>query len=187
LWYAYFLVPLGCAIGVIDAGDTGLPAIEFDSRWLIVPLVFGALVLGSTWGDYRRLESAYRTLNADSNLDAATAASLDAVGASIGKYSLMAPQAAVLRLRAWRSGDVERLPQIVAVCDSMLPYKVQYNTLTACMAAYTIAGRKAEADQINEIACGAFAPVHSKPFIEYADKLYQRQNWALPEKGRCLN
>ncbi|GAA5159490.1 PglL family O-oligosaccharyltransferase [Viridibacterium curvum] len=186
LWYVYFLVPLGCAIGVIDAGDERLPSLRFNALWLIVPLALGAVVLGSTWGDYRRLEQAYKTLNADTSPDLATAARLDAVGASIGAHSLLAPQAAVLRLRAWRTSDADRLPAIVEVCDRMLPHKVQYNTLTACMAAYTMADRKAEADRINEIACGAFAPIHSKPFVEYAQKLYLRKDWALPDKGRCL-
>ncbi len=84
----------------------------------------------------------------------------------------MAPQAAILRLRAWRTSDLQRLPQIVQVCDESLKIKPQYNSFTACMTAYTLSGRKADADQINEIVCGAFAPMHSRPFIEYAQKLY---------------
>jgi hypothetical protein len=54
------------------------------------------------------------------------------------------------------------------------------------MTAYTLSGRKADADQINEIVCGAFAPMHSRPFVEYAQKLYAERKWALPAKGRCL-
>ncbi|MDB5801559.1 MAG: O-Antigen polymerase [Rhodocyclales bacterium] len=186
LWYAYFLVPLACAIGVVDAGDEGLPTLRFDSRWLLIPVVIGALILASTWRDYRRLEWAYKTLNATSVMDVTTADQLDAIGASIGKASLMAPQAAILRLRAWRNTDLQRLPQIVQVCDDSLKIKPQYNSFTACMTAYTLSGRKADADEINEIVCGAFAPMHSRPFIEYAQKLYATRKWELPAKGRCL-
>jgi O-antigen ligase len=187
LWYAYFLVPLGCAIALIDTGDLRLPALRFNALWLLLPLLGGAFLLGSTWRDYRVLETAYRTLNANNSPDAMTAARLDAVGASIRPYSLLAPQAAVLRLRAWRNTDLPRVPQIVEVCDEALIYKPQYNTLTACVAAYTFAGRKPDADRINEIVCGAFAPVHSKPFVEYSQKLYLQRNWRLPDKGRCLD
>jgi hypothetical protein len=185
LWYAYFLVPLACAIGVVDAGDERLPTLRFNARWLLIPVLVGAVVLGSTWRDYRRLEAAYKILNETSVLNAGTAAELDAIGASIGQASLMAPQAAILRLRAWRTTDQQRLPQIVQVCDESLKIKPQYNSFTACMTAYTLSGRKADADQINEIVCGAFAPIHSRPFIEYAQKLYATRKWELPEKGRC--
>lgn len=186
LWYVYFLVPVGCAIAVIDAGDESLPTLRFDARWIILPLAVAAWMLGSTWSDYRKLEAAYRTLNAETNLDAKTADWLDAVGASVSNRSLMAPQAALLRMRAWRNSDKARVPEIVAVCDAALRYKPQYNSLTACVAAYTFAGRKEDADLINEIACGAFAPVHSKPFVEYSQKLYAQRGWSLPEKGNCL-
>ncbi|HSD38407.1 MAG TPA: Wzy polymerase domain-containing protein [Rhodocyclaceae bacterium] len=186
LWYTYFLVPLACAIGVIDAGDERLPTLRFNSRWLLVPVLIGAVILTSTWRDYRKLESAYMKLNATSVMDVETSAQLDAVGASIGTTSLMAPQAAILRLRAWRTTDLQRVPQIVQVCDESLKIKPQYNSFTACMTAYTLSGRKADADQINEIVCGAFAPMHSRPFIEYAQKLYASRKWELPPKGRCL-
>jgi hypothetical protein len=186
LWYAYFLVPLACAIGVIDAGDEGLPTLRFNSRWLLIPVVIGAVILASTWRDYRRLEFAYATLNAHSTLDATTADKLDAVGASVSKYSLMAPQAAILRLRAWRNTDLQRLPKIVQVCDNNLKIKPQYTSFTACMTAYTLSGRKAEADEINEIVCGAFAPIHSRPFIQYAQALYAKRGWVLPALGRCF-
>jgi len=186
LWYAYFLVPFACAIGVIDAGDERLPTLRFNSRWLLIPVLLGAVILTSTWRDYRKLESAYKELNVTGMMDVETSARLDAVGASIGKASLMAPQAAILRMRVWRNNDLQRLPQIVRVCDESLKIKPQYNSFTACMTAYTLSGRKADADQINEIVCGAFAPIHSRPFMEYAQKLYAARKWELPPKGRCL-
>ncbi len=81
LWYTYFLVPFACAIGVVDAGDEGLPTLRFNARWLLIPVAVGAWILASTWHDYRRLEDGYKTLNDTSVLDAATSAHLDAVGA----------------------------------------------------------------------------------------------------------
>ncbi|MDB5814918.1 MAG: lipid core-O-antigen ligase-like enyme [Rhodocyclales bacterium] len=186
LWYTYFLVPFACAIGVVDAGDEGLPTLRFNARWLLIPVAIGVVILASTWRDYRRLESAYKTLNDTSVMDATTSEQLDAIGASISKASLLAPQAAILRLRAWRNTDLQRLPEIVKVCDESLKIKPQYNSFTACMTAYTLSGRKADADQINEIVCGAFAPMHSRPFIQYAQKLYATRKWQLPAKGRCL-
>lgn len=59
--YAYFLIPAGLLAGVVDRDHPGAK-LTFDSRWMILPVLGGTVLLAAVFSEYRQIEEAHRQM-----------------------------------------------------------------------------------------------------------------------------
>ncbi|HEX5126443.1 MAG TPA: Wzy polymerase domain-containing protein [Rhodocyclaceae bacterium] len=185
LWYTYFLVPFGFAIGVIDARDETLPVVTFSRAWLIPPLVAGAAILAWTYRDYERLEEGYRIVNSEDKLSSEDVARIERLAKGVNHYSIFSTHAGILRLRAWQSAS-NTSREMATLCDSAARVKPSYAVLTQCITAYAMQGRKADSDLMVDVICGAYPPSSRWEFSNIVRSAYAQRKWAMPVRAECL-
>lgn len=187
LWYTYFLIPAGLAMGMIAAAEPrGEPGVTFSSRWLLLPTLF--LGVGLVWSmrDYLLLEKAYARFPYGAVASEQSFVESRDVGARISDWSLLALHARSLQIRAWPPEREEAATEVVGLCDRYLRYKPNFQTLTQCALAYGQAGREAEAVQAGAMVCGAYPAIYHGRFPTDLAAIFQRQGWAVRPEMYCI-
>ncbi|PAS99198.1 MAG: hypothetical protein BSR46_09395 [Candidatus Dactylopiibacterium carminicum] len=153
LWYVYFIVPLGLAMGVADATDRALPVLHLP-RWPGFLLGLVAL-LGCLWAlhDWHAVRQANRLLTVaeDSASRVKAAKLLDRVL----PWSVLAAHAEGLRLQAWAPEDGGAAAQ-AARCDAFWQRKPSWFMMQRCAQAYALTGQAASLERIAVAFCDGF-------------------------------
>lgn len=186
LWYAYFLLPLGAAIGVLDGPDDSLPTFEFSPVLAALPFAAGVALLVGTMQDYRALEEGYAIVNNDATVTPDEQVKIRALADGVSSYSMFATHAGILKLRAWQGADPGSAREMAALCDSAVRAKPSYSVLEKCVGAYALRMRRIDAVHTIDVICGAYpAPVrHNLPAI--AQYYWQRNGWTPLNRPGCV-
>lgn len=188
LWYTYFLIPVGLALGLIVLAEEGaLPRHRPGVRWLAV-LAWGVVVAGLAWSlrDYRLLEGAYARFPYGSEADEDSFADSREVGARIADFSLFAPHARALQIRAWPATRTDAAGEVAALCKRHLPAKPNFQTLTQCALAYAQSGQEAPAAQAAAMVCGAYPAIYHGRFPAALAASFRQQGWSLHSDMYCI-
>ena len=186
LWYAYFLVPMGLVLGVLDAGDETLPELRMPAWFGRISSVLGLLVLAWIIADWVALRSSYENLSdAEPQAPLEETVSVMRVLEWIGPLSVFSAHAEGLRIQAWRpeNGGIE---SVVSRCDRTWPYKPAWFMMMRCGEAYAISDESARLDRLAKALCDGF-PKHHKPLQEWAENFDAKGLASLKITGRaCL-
>ncbi|MFT4171211.1 MAG: Wzy polymerase domain-containing protein [Rhodocyclaceae bacterium] len=186
LWYAYFIVPLGLAIGVLDGRDDSLATFEVPRWALALPLCLAVGVLGWTWRDYQALERGYALINDDTPLTHAEREEVYRLAGTVSPYSMFATHAGILKLRAWPAGDVADSRGMAALCDTAARAKPSYTVLEKCVSAYAIQQHRARATLMVDVICGAYPEPVRRALPAIVREAWQHNGWPVPRRAGCV-
>ena len=154
LWYVYFMIPLGLAMGVADAQQLALPVLRLP-RPLTVTMAVLALG-GLVWvaHDWQVLRAAHGLL-AGGSPSAPLRERAQAHLARVVPWSALSPHAQVLRVQAWDAAD-GNAAQMADHCDAFWQRKPSWYMMQRCAEAYGLAGREAALTRIATAFCDGF-------------------------------
>ncbi|MBS1210638.1 MAG: polymerase [Proteobacteria bacterium] len=186
LWYTYFLVPVGLAMGLADAEDQHLPVLRLP-RALGVSLAVLALgVLVWVGHDWLAVRSAYSTLAAEEPRPSlATREIARAELAKVSRYSVFALHAETLRLQSWHP-DEGGAAQMADRCDAHWQYKPGWYLMMRCGEAYAQAERGPALKRLVVALCDGF-PAYRASLNDWAGDYDAAARQGLRIGGRaCL-
>lgn len=165
LWQTYFLVPAAIAGGALEARATSLPLPGRYRGFAWAGLLAGALLLGSLWHDYGRLER----VAASTRPGSAPALVEFGLGEALAlqRHSLLAPQATVAAAGAMGISR-EYLRDKLVLCDAALRITPTGDVVAKCSASAALAGRQSEARQLLQKAGRVYGPHPAWPSLQAA-------------------
>lgn len=188
LWYTYFTIPAGLAVGVVMATTSRsiLVSQGWSARWLLLPAGLIALGLSWTMRENRALEELYERFPYGSVATEASYTDSLVLKDLVPDWSVLAIFARAHEIRAWPHSREDVALEIASTCDRFLRFKTNFQTLTQCALAYALTGQEAESVQSAAMVCGAYPAMYHGRFPADLAALFQRQGWTVRPEMSCI-
>lgn len=186
LWYAYFIVPLGLAMGVADAESLRLPVLRVPRLAGLCVALLAALCVAWVAHDWVAVRQAHQILAAEEPAPklATRLRARDQLN-RVSAYSVFALHAESLRRQSWHPDEGGAAAQADR-CDAHWALKPGWFMMMRCGEAYALAGRAAALDRLAVALCDGF-PNHRAPLNDWAQAYDKNATTGLRLGGRaCL-